>query len=495
MCIKFNDEISGGDGYACGDSEDHTLFSSFDMFNEKLLGYVSVSSVGFNQAFYFPQIMSGQYQKTLGEFIFRFDSKYFLDEKTYFLNTIQKYLTSNYIKNINNEKIKEDPLSLLDEIFIDAASGEKQKFFINNEENYFCLFPIIMENLDKQNEHVLSIIYIYNKKTFYEHILKYIKESYSRLIFHLILYIFLACVLLYIISLSFKLLAKIIVIPIKNIHYMLEGINIGGEFRLKYISNLQKKQEDNLEKLNKINHRLMQKYTNQSKNLDLNELTSNDKEKSKKLDMSPANLKFSQKKLTPRSINSSRKKENTSKDELKGLQNSIIGVKTPKYTDSKLKTKTILEEERLSSSKNEINNDEGSEIKNFDLDEQNIDKGINYEKKYDYDGIMLEKELNFYDFDEELLQYRPVELNNLVQSLLNLKSALILTSKRKEGENIIGYTNSGYTFDNFKNQTGSRMCQSNIGNMQSRLDKYDKAIYHLCLSLQNVDLKKFLSST
>ena len=130
---------------------------------------------------------------------------------------------------------------------------------------------------------------------------------------------------------------------------MLEGINIGGEFRLKYISNLQKKQEDNLEKLNKINHKLMQKYTNQNKNLDLNELTSNDKEKSKKLDMSPANIKFSQKKLTPTNINSSRMKENTSKDELKGLENSIIGVKTPKYTDSKLKTKTIFEEERLSS--------------------------------------------------------------------------------------------------------------------------------------------------
>ena len=43
---------------------------------EKLLGYVSVSSVGFNQAFYFPQIMSGQYQKTLGEFIYKSDSKY-----------------------------------------------------------------------------------------------------------------------------------------------------------------------------------------------------------------------------------------------------------------------------------------------------------------------------------------------------------------------------------------------------------------------------------
>ena len=56
---------------------------------------------------------------------------------------------------------------------------------------------------------------------------------------------------------------------------MLEGINIGGEFRLKYINNLLKKQEDNLEKLNRINNRQMQKYNNQNKNLDMNELTSN----------------------------------------------------------------------------------------------------------------------------------------------------------------------------------------------------------------------------
>ena len=495
MCIKFNDEISDGEGYACVDTEDQTLFSSFDMFNEKLLGYVSVSSVAFNKAFYFPQIMSGQYQKTIGEFIFRFDNEYFLEEKTYFLNTVQKYMSSNYIKNINNEKVKNQPLTLLDEIFIDGSSGKYQKFYINNEENYFCLFPLIFENLDKQNEHVLSIIYIYNKKAFYEHTFEYKKESYSRLIFQMILYIFFSCVLLYIISLSFKLLAKIIVIPIKNVHYMLEGINIGGEFRLKYINNLQKKQEDNLEKLNKINHRLMQKYNNQNKNSDLNELTSNDKEKSKKLDMSPTNSKFPKKILTPTSINSIKKMENTSKEELKGLENSFLGNKSPKNAETKLKTKTTFAVERLNSSTNEINNNEEGEIKNFDLDEEYIDSKTNYEKKYDSDGIMIEKELNFYDFDEELLQYRPVELNNLVQSLLNLKSALILTSKNQEVENIIGYTNSGFTFDNFKNQTGLRMCQSNIGNMQSRLYKYDKAIYHLCLSLQNVDLKKFLSST
>jgi 4-diphosphocytidyl-2C-methyl-D-erythritol kinase len=70
----------------------------------------------------------------------------------------------------------------------------------------------------------------------------------------------------------------------------------------------------------------------------------------------------------------------------------------------------------------------------------------------------------------------------------------MLTSQNQEVENIIGYTNSEYTFSNFKNISGSRMCQSNIGNLISRLAKYDKAIYHLALSLQNVDSKKFFSN-
>ena len=179
---------------------------------------------------------------------------------------------------------------------------------------------------------------------------------------------------------------------------MLEGINIGGEFRLKYINNLLKKQEDNLEKLNKINNRQMQKYNNQNKNLDINELTSNDKEKGKNLDMSPTNSKLIQKKFTPTSINSIKKKENSSRGELKGLENSFIGTKSPKYAETKLKSKSILEEDRLNTSTNDINNNEVTDIKNFDLEEEYIDSKKNYEKKYDTDGIMLEKELNFYDF-------------------------------------------------------------------------------------------------
>ena len=70
-----------------------------------------------------------------------------------------------------------------------------------------------------------------------------------------------------------------------------------------------------------------------------------------------------------------------------------------------------------------------------------------------------------------------------------------MTSSQQDLEQIIGYSNSEHVFSNFKNKEGSRMCQSNIGNLESQLAKYDKAIYHLALSLQNIELKKFLSQT
>ena len=500
ICVKFNDPISKSIGYLCGDSEDHTLFSSFDLFNEKLIGYAVVTSVGYNQAFYFPQIIKGQYKKTLAEFFYRLDNNYYLEEKTIFLTTQQKFFTSNYIKYINNKLVEIEPLFIINELITDENGGKYQHFFINNEEYNFCLYPIIVENMEKQNEHILSIIHVYNKKAYYNHMFDFQKNSSRQLFFQWFIYILFASILLYLISLSFKLLAKFIVIPIKNVHYMLEGINVGGEYRLEYLSGLQKKQEENLEKLNKINHRLMQKNAKKNKNLNLNlkELDYKDKEKDQEKEMSKEKekekpkTKIEQKKLSSRNIFSNKKKE---KEETKKMEDSFFRGKTPK-SESKLNTKSILEEEKLNSSNNDlISNEESDNNNNLDLDEEYIDTSINYEKKYDNDGIMIEKELNFYDFDEELLQYRPAEINDLVQSLLNLKGALILTSKSQEVENIIGYTNSGYTFNNFKNQTGSRMCQSNIGNLQSRLAKYDKAIYHLALSLQNVDLKKFLSSS
>ena len=510
VCIKFNDIISNQTGYICGDSEDHNLFTSFDMFNDKLIGYAAVTSVGFNEAFYFPQILSGQYTKTLGEFIYRSDNDYFLEEKRDFLNVIQKYMTSNYIKKINGKKIVDDPMSIFDEVFIFGGNVSSQKFYINNKEYYYALFPIIINNFDNKYEHVLSIIYIFNINSFFYHMIENQTDSDGRSIFQVILYFFFGSVVLYIISLSFKLLAKFIVIPIKNIHYMLEGINVGGEYRLEYLSDLKKKQEDNLDKLNKINQQLMKNNSKQNQNLNLNELITNNKEpnenkKGNELSKGDGKFNFKNKKefkrTHSRSTHTSYKKDNllsNSREKLNKEENkeeSTFNEKSQLNNKSRSNTKLQIVDEKLNSSMNDLNSNEDNTINNIGDEEEYIDSNINYEKKYDRDVAIIEKELNFYDFDEELLQYRPVELDNLVQSLLNLKSALILTSRNQEVENIIGYTNSEFTFSNFKNKEGSRLCQSNIGNLQSRLAKYDKAIYHLALSLQNVDLKKFFSSS
>ena len=509
ICIKFNDVITNKTAYICGDSEDENLFKSFDMFNEKLIGFVSVSAVGFNEAFYFPQLLENDDTKTLGEFIYRLDNNYYLEEKTTFLNVIQKYLTSNYINYINERNIEDEPMNVFDDLFIDKAFGNNQKFYSNNIEYNYCLYPIVIENFDGKFEHVLSLIYIYNKHSLLEHMLDYQIDSKGRLIFQLILYIFFGSVLLYIISLYFKLLAKFIVVPIKNVHYMLEGINIGGEYRLKYLNGLKKKQEDNLEKLNKINQQLMKKNMQNNKNMsEINTnkdksqikdiLTDQDKFKLKKR-INKSNSKISLTALKKRDtfhniLEKTAKEEN--KEESKLISDSNRDENTAQNLKSKINSKNVTDEEKLNTTTNEmINSNEENDINNIDYDQEYIDSNINYEKKYDSDGIMIEKELNFYDFDEELLQYRPVEIDNLVQSLLNLKSALILTSKNQEVENIIGYTNSEYTFSNFKNKSGKMICQSNIGNLQSRLSKYDKAIYHLALSLQNVDLKKLFSSS
>ena len=489
MCIQFNDTISKNNAFICGDIKANNLFDSFDSFNEKLIGYFTISSIGFNNAFYYPQMSSSGYGKTLAEYVFRWDKDYYLEEKLDFVNIIQRNLTSNYYSIINKEEIMANPISIFNEIYIDNSKGENQYFYLDREKYNYCIFPIILENYEGRYEHILNIAYIFNKKLFYHHMLDYQEGASSKLSLQLILFIFFGAVLLYLIVLSFKLLAKFIVIPIKNVQYMLEGINIGGEYRLEYLNNLKKKQEDNLEKLNKINQRLMQKNSDKNKKKDIDIISNEVKEIKEKIDMNKINQK-----LTIRNVDMEKIKENKESKEIEENKNSINERKPMRRLNTNLGAKTVHEEEKLLNTSTEINDNNSNDM-NLEYNGELINPKINYDKQYDLDGDIIEKEINFYDFDEELLQYRPIEIDRLVQSLLNLKSALILTSSDHEVENIIDYSNSEYIFNNFKNKEGSRMCQSNIGNLQSQLLKYDKAIYHLALSLQNVELKKFLSLT
>ena len=141
----------------------------------------------------------------------------------------------------------------------------------------------------------------------------------------------------------------------------------------------------------------------------------------------------------------------------------------------------------------EDNDGEANNQNEMEDNNELINSKIDYNKKFDEESEFIEKESNFYDFDEQLLQFRPLEIDRLVKALIDLKGALFLTSSDQPVEQLIDYSNSEDIFRNFKNKEGATICQSNIGNLQSQLMKYDNAIYHLATSLQDNKLKRFLA--
>ena len=409
MCIEFDDPITNGTGYICVDVVFEEIVSSLDNFNSKMVGYFYISNVGFDHVFYFPK--GTITPKTSTENIYKWGKKYKLDEKTYFHENIRKSLTSNYIDQIGD--------SIYDEVFVNGNNANDQYFYINEEKYRYSIYPITLQNIKGQREHLLSIIYIYRDQVFFDKIYNDSSSIIYNIILELIIFIIFGSAILYIIYLTFNTLVKYIVIPIKNVNYMLKGINIGGTNRLNYLKFLKKKEEENLEKLESI-------------------------------------YKYEKEKM----------KQNTTKqtEENKDLINNITQI--TKNNHEKRKSKYELQKA----------------LKKFN----------EYNKKYDEISSYIEKEYHFYDFDEQLLLYRALEIENLVKSLIDLKGAKLLTSQDRELENVINYSSSEKIFSDYKNKEGVIICQSNIGNMQSQLKEFDKAIYHLALSLQDNKLKKFL---
>ena len=443
LIIQFDDPISGGLGYAIADISQKDLLFSLDNFNEKLAGYYLITSVGFNNVFYYPQMNSAN-AKTPAENIFRWDRKFYLQEKTYFLNNIQKLITSNYNKYINN-----DTNSLFDEIIINGVDTQAQNFSFDGENFYFSIFPVVLENIQGIKEHVLSIVYFYNNGIYISRLEAYQSNTIIKILLEIVLFTVFGSGLLYLVVLTFNTLAKYIVIPIKNVNYMLKGIHIGGENRLEYLEFLKKRQDENLEKLEKIY------YSGAEKKL---------------------------------------KNEVTEEVDNNILNNNISDEQNKKNNNININNNFDFQED-IGLLKNENLENENQNLDEMEYNGEIINPKEDYNKKYDTESDYIEKEINFYDFDEELLQYRPLEIDRLVKVLLDLKGALLLTSADHQVEQIINYSYSEEIFRNFKNKEGTTICQSNIGNLQSQLLKFDKAIYHLALSLQDEKLKRFLSRT
>ena len=161
------------------------------------------------------------------------------------------------------------------------------------------------------------------------------------------------------------------------------------------------------------------------------------------------------------------------------IQTLIINIPEDNYLFQMIGFKLDDNNEFYSIDKNIDGSNQLDDSKNLELNENNDNKEkeeINihkdFNKKYDEESLYIEREINFYDFDEALLRYRPLEVENIVKLLLDIKEALILTSSDQPIEQIINYSYTEDVFRNFKNKEGKTICQSNIGNLQMQLMKW-----------------------
>ena len=175
MCIQFIDPITKGNGYACSQVICWDLVASLESINSKIPGFFFISNVGFNNVFYYPQSTISPKTSTLNIFDWEFD--YILKEKKDYITNINKIFTSNYINYVKDS-------SKLEEIYVNGQNDSDQYFYMNKEKMKYPIYPIIFENLYREKEHIFSIIYIYNEKSFLEKI----KDNSSSLIIQIILY-------------------------------------------------------------------------------------------------------------------------------------------------------------------------------------------------------------------------------------------------------------------------------------------------------------------
>ena len=256
ICIEFDDPITNGKGYACADVNNEDMVSSLEKLNSNIVGYFFISNVGFSNVFYYPEGPISP--RTSMENIFKWNLNFNLEEKDYFYNNIRKIFSSNYIDKIGDQ--------IFDEVYVNGENSSEQYFYLNGKKLNYSIYPLILENLNGEKEHVFSIIYLYNDELYFEDLNKYNSSMTYKIILELIFFIIFGSGLLYIIYLSFNTLSKYITIPIKNVNYMLKGINIGGGKRLKYLNYLKNKQDENLEKLEKMYLLETKENNNENKN-------------------------------------------------------------------------------------------------------------------------------------------------------------------------------------------------------------------------------------
>ena len=75
-------------------------------------------------------------------------------------------------KDAEGKRIKElvdgKKKTVYDEVFVNGKNDSGQFFYVNEKKFRYSIYPILLDNLNGQKEHIFSVIYIYNDELFFE---------------------------------------------------------------------------------------------------------------------------------------------------------------------------------------------------------------------------------------------------------------------------------------------------------------------------------------
>ena len=184
VCKRFIDPITkkyqNFESYnlLCIDIYPNDLFNILDDFNVEFRGHFFITDVGYPKPFYFPKIMQNIKNFPISDFEFNWNDNYYLEEKINFTYNITPIITKDYLSEINY-LIKDD--GYLGSKFFELSIDLNDSYFYKKGKiiNY-SLHPILM-NLGHSYQHILSIIFIYNKENFFDHLYSYQNKYEKRL--------------------------------------------------------------------------------------------------------------------------------------------------------------------------------------------------------------------------------------------------------------------------------------------------------------------------
>jgi hypothetical protein len=243
VCIKLDDifvedyQIDKEEALStiCVDIDISDLYEIFDNFNKELSGYFYVLRVNSDIPIYYPMIMQNSYFSSIARFEFDIGTPYFVEELSEFIKNIVPGLISKYDENVMIDYYDGRTL-------IPVSSGVYSK---NGVSSNYTIYPIKLYTKNDQlgdSFHILTIVYVNQPTILKVSIQNFQVTLYPRLVIQIFLFAIMGAILVLIAWSLIIAIATNIVKPIKNLKYMIQGMNVGSNSSDSEVKNQQPQQ-------------------------------------------------------------------------------------------------------------------------------------------------------------------------------------------------------------------------------------------------------------